>query len=87
MALTPAKELVIKKPTQFTVTGSGASGLEDSSGRLIDGNHDGQAGGNAVAIFTRKGKAVGVQTLAVAAGAVDVLFEQGDPVWPRRSRH
>jgi streptogramin lyase len=87
VALTPAKKLVIKKPTQFTVMGTGTSGLEDSLGRLIDGNHDGQAGGNAVAIFTKKGKGVGVQTLAVPAGVVDVLFETGDPVRTRRFRH
>ena len=78
---------MFKKPTQFTAIGTGVSGLEHSSGRLIDGNHDGQAGGNAVAIFTKKGKAAGVQSLAVPAGAVDVLFEQGDPFRPRRSRH
>jgi hypothetical protein len=37
------------------IYGTGAPALHDSVGRLIDGNHDGTAGGNATAILGRKG--------------------------------
>jgi hypothetical protein len=33
----------------------GAGGLQDSTGRLIDGDHDGQPGGDAVAVLRRRG--------------------------------
>jgi len=36
-----------------TVYGTGASGLTDSALRLINGDRDGQAGGNAVGLLVR----------------------------------
>jgi hypothetical protein len=34
------------------------SGLKDSFGRLIDGNEDGQPGGNAIALITKDGATI-----------------------------
>jgi plastocyanin len=55
VVLTPKKPFALSKPVQLRVNGQSPSGLQDTAGRLIDGNHDGQPGGNAVAIFSRKG--------------------------------
>ena len=44
--------LVLTKPLQLRVSGSG---VMDTLGRFIDGNDDGQAGGDGVAILTTKG--------------------------------
>jgi plastocyanin len=55
LTLTPRKPFALKKPVQVQVNGLPPSGLEDSDGRLIDGNHDGVAGGNAVAVLRSKG--------------------------------
>jgi hypothetical protein len=38
-----------------TINGTSPSGLQDSSGRLIDGDNNGTAGGNAVAVIRRTG--------------------------------
>jgi hypothetical protein len=40
------------------ITGPPPAGLEDGSGRWIDGDHDGTAGGDAVAILSRGGAAI-----------------------------
>jgi hypothetical protein len=55
VTLTPKKAFALTKTVQFRVNGLPGSGLQDSAGRLIDGNHDGNAGGNAVALLTKKG--------------------------------
>src|SRR5207248_1693725 len=47
VALTPSKPFKLSKPVQLQVNGQPPGGLEDSLGRLIDGNHDGHPGGNA----------------------------------------
>ena len=40
---------------ELVVEGVAPAGLQDSYGRLIDGNHDGTAGGNAVAVIKKPG--------------------------------
>ena len=61
------------------------SGLEDSLGRLIDGNHDGKPRGNAVALLTRGGATIGAVVYrgigpipSFEPSAVDVLLELED---------
>jgi hypothetical protein len=55
VTLTLKKPFALTKPVQLTVNGEAPSGLEDSEGRLIDGNHDGVAGGNGVAVLRQRG--------------------------------
>jgi Bacterial Ig-like domain (group 2) len=52
--LTPAKPFTLSKPVQLKINGQSANGLEDAQGRLIDGDRDGQPGGGAIAILSRK---------------------------------
>jgi hypothetical protein len=56
--LTPKKPFPLAKPVQLTVNGQSPTGLQDSDGRLIDGNHDGVAGGNGVAVLRARGATV-----------------------------
>jgi hypothetical protein len=44
-----------RKRLQLLVNGSAPSGLTDNSGRLIDGDHNGTAGGNAIAYLSNAG--------------------------------
>jgi hypothetical protein len=44
-----------RKKLQLLVNGQSPSGLTDSSGRLIDGDHNGTAGGNAIAYLSKSG--------------------------------
>ncbi len=67
LTLTPAT-FGLSKPVELIVFGTGANGLKDSKSRFIDGNHDGVAGGNAVAIL-KKG---GVTINAVPAGPMAI---------------
>src|SRR5262249_10361468 len=53
VTLTLKKPFKPSKPVQFQVNGLAPSGLDDGLGRLIDGNHDGQPGGNAIAVLGR----------------------------------
>jgi hypothetical protein len=53
VTLTVRKAFARSKAVQLTINGMPGIGLQDSVGRLIDGNHDGQAGGNAVAVLTK----------------------------------
>jgi hypothetical protein len=81
VTLTPRKPFAISKPVQLQVDGLPPSGLEDSLGRLIDGNRDGQPGGNAIAILGRRG--VTISAVVSSSGTasifesavVDVLLE------------
>ncbi len=70
VAITPKKPFALTKAIELVVNGS-APGLEDSNGRLIDGNHDGQAGGNATAVL--KGKAT-----TITSAVVDLLLQHDD---------
>ncbi len=55
VTLTLKKPLKLTSPLELVVVGTAPSGLQDSTGRLIDGNHDGQSGGNAVAVIKKSG--------------------------------
>src|SRR5262249_39225263 len=55
VALTPRKPFSLTKPVQLQVIGVPPSGLQDGLGRLIDGDHNSQPGGNAVAVLSRGG--------------------------------
>jgi plastocyanin len=54
VALTPRKTFALSKTVQLRVSGLPPDGLLDSLGRLIDGDHNGTAGGNAVALLERQ---------------------------------
>jgi hypothetical protein len=85
VTLIPRKPFALAKPVQLQVMGLPPSGLQDSTGRYIDDGHNGTAGGNAVAIFSRGGAAIeamtsettGPQTVAIAA-IVDALFQHDE---------
>ncbi len=64
VTLTPKTPFTLAKPVQLVVSGTGASGLRDTYGRLIDGDDNGQAGSNAVAILTKKGVTIDAVELA-----------------------
>jgi hypothetical protein len=68
VALFPRKPFALTKPVQVVVDGVPPAGLQDSLGRLIDGDHNGRAGGNAVAILSRGG----VSRTALAPGFAGV---------------
>jgi hypothetical protein len=87
VVLTPRKPFALTKPVQVLAYGTGSSGLEDTLGRLIDGDHNGTAGGNAVAILNKKGATIDSASLARAQAhdrralncdPVDVLLERDD---------
>jgi hypothetical protein len=54
VALTLHRPLRLAKRVELTIDGEAPTGLEDSQGRLIDGNHDGNAGGDATVVITLK---------------------------------
>ena len=54
VTLVPRKPFALGMKVEVVVYGTGPSALHDSLGRLIDGDHDGVAGGNAVAILSKK---------------------------------
>src|SRR5262249_22650884 len=55
VTLTLQKPFKVTKAVQLRVSGAAAAGLHDSLGRLIDGDRDGQPGGNALAVISRTG--------------------------------
>jgi len=75
----------LTKPVQLQVNGLAPSGLQDSFGRLIDGDHNGTAGGNAIAILSKTGATVDAVELvrtqsrpATTSAVVDALLERGE---------
>jgi hypothetical protein len=68
VVLTPRKTFGLTKPVQLTIEGTGPAGLQDSFGRLIDGDHNGQPGGNAVAVLRRNGATLNAVALRLAKG-------------------
>jgi RHS repeat-associated protein len=87
ITLTPKKPFALTKPVQLRINGQPPSALQDTLGRLIDGDHNGTAGGNAVAVLRRSGvtiSAVGsvhsnnVQVLK--PDSVDALFDLENPL-------
>ena len=85
MTLTPKKAFGLTKPVQLRVNGQSPSGLQDTSGRLIDGDHNATAGGNGVALLRRGGVTVS-SVVSVHSDnvrdinpiAIDVLLRRGD---------
>lgn len=55
VTLTPRQPVVLDRTVQLRVRAGGTSGLVDRSGRAIDGNRDGQPGGDLVALVRRGG--------------------------------
>jgi hypothetical protein len=58
VTLTPRRPFALSRTVQLRVDGLPPAGLQDSLGRLIDGDHNGDAGGNAVALLRRAGVTV-----------------------------
>jgi MBG domain (YGX type)/Bacterial Ig-like domain (group 3) len=92
VALTPKEPFALTKPVQFLVYGTGASGLQDAEGRLIDGDHNGTPGGNAVAILSKNSVIIDAveqaQTQAAqltSAAVVDALLAKGELADLRRT--
>ena len=92
VTLTLKKPLALTKPVQLQVSGQPPSGLEDSSGRLIDGDHNGHTGGNAIALLHRGGATISARVhnptdvkLAIERSAIDILLERGDLAGLKRS--
>jgi hypothetical protein len=55
VTLTPVTPFALTSPVHLTVNGTSASGLHDTLGRLIDGDKNGMAGGNVVAVLSKTG--------------------------------
>ena len=78
VTLTPKKAFALTKAVELTINGTAPSGLQDSSGQFIDGDDDGTAGSNAVALIRRSG--VTLNPAAPAAKAVKHPIVLGPPV-------
>jgi hypothetical protein len=83
VTLIPSKPFAVTKPVQLQISGQPPEGLQDGSGRLIDGDHNGTPGGNAVAILSRGGASIEAIASGTTSGRdvgimaiVDALFEQ-----------
>ena len=93
VTLTPRKAFALTKPVELTINGTPPSGLQDSSGQLIDGDDNGTAGGNAVAVIRRTG--VTLNPVAPAPTRVRAHISPARPWYsppprhphPRRPRH
>jgi hypothetical protein len=55
VVLTPKQKFAITKTVQLRVNGQPPSGLQDCADVFVDGDHDGQPGGNVVALLRRGG--------------------------------
>jgi cyclophilin family peptidyl-prolyl cis-trans isomerase len=55
VTLIPRSPFALGQAVELVVLGQGRSALHDSRGRLIDGNNDGQPGGNAIVILSNRG--------------------------------
>jgi hypothetical protein len=72
VTLIPKSKLNLAQPEQLRIT---ASLLTDSLGRPIDGNHDGQPGGDYVVILS-KGKVTPLAVPRTTAAAVDIVIQE-----------
>jgi hypothetical protein len=70
VTLTPKKAFSLSKPVELTINGNPPSSLQDTFGQVIDGDHNGQPGGNAVAVLRRNG---------VTLDAVALVSPVGEP--------
>jgi hypothetical protein len=93
VALAPRKPFTLTKPVQVLVYGTGASALQDSAGRDIDGDDNGTPGGNAMAILSKNSVTLAAAPLARTSGktamsaAVDTLLKRGDLAGLRHGLH
>ena len=81
--LSEGKSFAVTKLVQLQINGQPPAGLQDGAGRLIDGDHNGTPGGNAVAILSRGGASIEAIASGTTSGRdvgimaiVDALFEQ-----------
>jgi hypothetical protein len=79
VTLLPRSKLNLAQPEQLRITGSM---LTDSFGRSLDGNHDGQPGGDAVVVVSKSSVRIADRAQAVASprlsvAAVDHLLSAG----------
>ena len=54
VALTPSRPFALTRKAELVIRGNPPNGLRDSQGHLIDGNHDGHPGGNAITLAPKK---------------------------------
>jgi hypothetical protein len=86
VTLPPRKPFALTKPVQLLVDGEPPSGLQNSYGRFIDGDHNGQSGGNAIAILTKKSVTdhaivsarIEARELHSRTAVIDALFAHGE---------
>ena len=71
VTLIPKKPFALTKPVQLLIDGVPPSGLQDNSGRYIDGDHNGTAGGNAVAVITRSSVTIDARELSAVRRRAD----------------
>jgi hypothetical protein len=69
VALIPKVPFVLTKNVQLLVHGLPPSGLQDSLGRFLDGNRDGQPGSDATAILSRSGVSIDVARPLISEGS------------------
>ena len=75
VTLFPKGPLSLRRAVQLQVKGQAPSGLQDSYGRYIDGNRDGVAGGNAVAVLDGSGAII--EAMPSRTSALDRLLTKG----------
>ena len=76
--VTSKKVTLSKKQIRLEVDGVPPSGIQDSLGRLIDGDRSGQPGSDATAILTRRGATIAGPALVSSAsprGVTPVLID------------
>ena len=83
IALIPKKPFALSKKVRLVVYGTPPSGLQDSEGRYIDGNDDGQSGGNAVEVLSSREARVDALVAAIpsaktvsTSNEIDVLLAE-----------
>ncbi len=91
IAITPKKAFALTTPVQLRVSGVAPFGLTDLFGRLIDGNHDGGPGGDAVVVLSKKGSSIAARPQIAPAtllpvAAVDSLLSTHFELPRRRGR-
>ncbi len=55
VTLTPGRPFALTRKAELVINGNPPNGLRDSAGKLLDGNHDGHPGGNAIISLSSSG--------------------------------
>jgi hypothetical protein len=71
VTLTPRKPFALTKTVQLRVYGNPPNGLHDFYNRLLDGDHNGTPGGNAIALLGRAGVTLSAVAQATSRAAQD----------------